>query len=338
MSNHPAPIVSIIVPVYNVEAYLDCCLASIISQTYEHLEIIIVEDCSTDASLNQLQPHLSDPRVRLIQHDKNYGLSASRNTGIEAATGKYILFVDSDDAIASPLVETCVAHAETSDACAIVFDFKTFQDGAPLPAFDVGSTEGKAFRLQGAEYFRLPHFAWLKFIRADLLRNPYLRFPAGLYYEDWPFHWKLGFLADPIWTLQGKWYFYRLREKSITAMSDRRLLDQFKVQSILLHILRDRNRKEEIYEMSEKVHMAFWVVLTRIQEKYLAEALSDSKKLRAELDTISTGTPRGPRAKIIGPILSLPLPVALFLIKLIRYAKNLREISVRANANRRDQT
>ena len=76
------PLVSVIVPVYNVERYVDECLASIRAQTYANLEILVVEDCSTDGSLQALTPHLDDPRVRLIRHGKNGGLSAARNTGI----------------------------------------------------------------------------------------------------------------------------------------------------------------------------------------------------------------------------------------------------------------
>lgn len=81
------PLVSVIVPVYNVEQYLDECLNSIRQQTYRNLEIIVVEDCSTDNSLNTFIKHSEDPRVKLIQHEKNSGLSAARNTGIDAAKG-----------------------------------------------------------------------------------------------------------------------------------------------------------------------------------------------------------------------------------------------------------
>lgn len=87
MNHQNNPLVSVIVPVYNVEQYLDECLYSIRQQTYENLEIIVVEDCSTDKSLEVLSKHLNDQRIKLIRHEKNSGLSAARNTGIDAAKG-----------------------------------------------------------------------------------------------------------------------------------------------------------------------------------------------------------------------------------------------------------
>ena len=88
MNRLDTPLISVIVPVYNVEPYLDACLNSIKQQTYLNLEIIVVEDCSTDGSPQLLAPHLSDPRIQLIQHASNSGLSAARNTGMAGASGE----------------------------------------------------------------------------------------------------------------------------------------------------------------------------------------------------------------------------------------------------------
>lgn len=89
---------SVIVPVYNVEKYLDDCLRSIISQIDNDCEIICVEDCSTDNSLGILEKYSNKySQIKIVKHGKNKGLSAARNTGLNNAKGKYILFVDSDD-------------------------------------------------------------------------------------------------------------------------------------------------------------------------------------------------------------------------------------------------
>ena len=129
MTQVTQPLVSIIVPVYNVERYVDECLASIRAQTYVNLEILLVEDCSTDGSLKALAPHLEDPRVRLIRHERNGGLSAARNTGIEAATGDYVMFVDSDDLVDVTLVAACVACAQRTGTEVVTYDCKPFMDG-----------------------------------------------------------------------------------------------------------------------------------------------------------------------------------------------------------------
>ena len=105
--------VSIIIPVYNVEAYLDRCLKSIVNQTYENLEIIIVDDGSPDKCPFICDSwQLKDDRIIVI-HKENGGLSSARNTGLDIATGDYICFVDSDDYISLDMIETMLDAALT---------------------------------------------------------------------------------------------------------------------------------------------------------------------------------------------------------------------------------
>lgn len=100
MNNRTDPLISVIVPVYNVAPYVEACLSSIVSQSYDNLEILVVDDASTDGSYDICQKYYkSDSRVRLMHHNKNLGLSAARNTALEVAKGDYIVFVDSDDTI-----------------------------------------------------------------------------------------------------------------------------------------------------------------------------------------------------------------------------------------------
>ena len=92
--------VSVIVPVYNVEKYLHRCLDSIINQTLKEIEIICVNDCSTDSSLNILEDYKDkEDRIIIINHQKNLRLAAARNSGMKVAKGEYISFIDSDDYI-----------------------------------------------------------------------------------------------------------------------------------------------------------------------------------------------------------------------------------------------
>ncbi|MGB3161816.1 MAG: glycosyltransferase [Carnobacterium sp.] len=122
------PLVSVIVPVYNVEDYIEECLESIINQKYQHLEIIIVEDGSTDQSRQKIQNYLSDDRIIFIEQ-KNKGLSGARNTGMSKATGKYILFVDSDDYIDVRLLADAVPLMEEKRLDLIRFNGMAFTDG-----------------------------------------------------------------------------------------------------------------------------------------------------------------------------------------------------------------
>ena len=96
---------SVVIPLYNKEAFVAKTLNSVLNQTYQNFEVIIVNDCSTDNSLNVVQK-IDDSRFKIIKHNKNKGLSASRNTGINAATHSYIAFLDADDYWDSAYLET----------------------------------------------------------------------------------------------------------------------------------------------------------------------------------------------------------------------------------------
>lgn len=116
-------IVSIIVPVYNASTYLDTCLKSIVEQTYSYLDIILVDDYSTDQSLSICQMWQNrDKRIRIIQHEKNKGVSAARNTGLQSAKGRYISFVDADDWIDKSFVEKLVDVIEDNDIVACGYE------------------------------------------------------------------------------------------------------------------------------------------------------------------------------------------------------------------------
>lgn len=105
------PTISIIVPVYKTEAYLEKCVASILAQTFRDFELLLIDDGSPDNCPALCEEAAArDPRIRVI-HQKNAGLSAARNTGVEAARGEWIGFVDSDDSIAPEMYETLLTYA-----------------------------------------------------------------------------------------------------------------------------------------------------------------------------------------------------------------------------------
>lgn len=111
-------LISLIVPVYNVETYLDRCISSIVKQTYKNLEIILVDDGSTDRSGTMCDAWMQkDKRIRVI-HKKNGGLSSARNAGIEMAHGKFWGFIDSDDYIAPDMYEYLYTHRVDGGICA----------------------------------------------------------------------------------------------------------------------------------------------------------------------------------------------------------------------------
>ncbi|MBH0064868.1 glycosyltransferase family 2 protein [Psychrobacter sp. SZ93C1] len=319
------PLVSIIVPVYNVASYIDACLASIKQQTYKNIEIIVVEDCSTDNSKQALTSHFTDKRIKVIQHNENSGLSAARNTGIKSAIGEYMMFVDSDDIVDIRLVAACVDCALTTNAEVVTYGFVPFKEGVvetelPYPA---ASLVFAAANIDDS-YFSLPHFAWLKFIRSSVVRSASLHFPVGLYYEDWPFHWHLGLFAKVRYQLPIDFYLYRQRGTSITGSTDKKLLDLFVIHSEVINLVESYQADKVRKILANKIRQSHWSILTRIDNEYLATALVQARKADKTLRLKGYESDSTLRNIVISNIVRMPSQVALSMLQVLRQALDKR--------------
>ncbi len=126
--------ISIVVPVYNIKAYLKECLASVLVQSLVDWEAIIVDDCSSDGSIDVAQAFVEkDPRFKLFSHEKNQGLGESRNTGCRAARGEYLLFLDGDDVLCQDILNDMYTKAKDSDADLLIGDFFEFAHEKGVP-------------------------------------------------------------------------------------------------------------------------------------------------------------------------------------------------------------
>ena len=185
------PKISVIIPVYKVERYLDACVASVVGQTYTDLEIILVDDGSPDAC-----PALCDAwaekdlRIKVI-HRENGGLSAARNSGLDIAAGEFIAFVDSDDQLEPDILERALARQQQKDADLVIFNYHcTDENNTPLPNPDY--TIFQDADLTPAEFWarffacddRCSYYvvAWNKLYKAQMFRA--MRYADGKRYED----------------------------------------------------------------------------------------------------------------------------------------------------------
>lgn len=210
--------VSVIVPVYNVETYLRECLESIINQTYEELEVLCINDCSTDGSLAVLKEYAQkDSRIRVWENEKNRGQAYSRNVGLTNATGTFLLFVDADDIIAPDLLETCMEVVDDSDM--ICFDYKQVMNGETdvkqdRYQMDDGQYTGREFWAEAVYKESIIIAPWSKLYRRDFLIDHQITFYSGIIYEDILFSFECYIKASKVYSLNKKLYTYRVREQS----------------------------------------------------------------------------------------------------------------------------
>ena len=118
------PLVSVVVAVYNIEKYIETCIQSLLKQTYDEMEILLIDDGSQDESGSICDKYAEkDSRIRVL-HKQNGGLSDVRNVGIQEASGKYLMYVDGDDTVSENFVEAAVSCAERFQTDIVIFDFQ----------------------------------------------------------------------------------------------------------------------------------------------------------------------------------------------------------------------
>ncbi|SDO01109.1 Glycosyltransferase involved in cell wall bisynthesis [Prevotella communis] len=221
------PKVSVILPVYNVEAYLDEALYSLEKQTLKDIEIIAVNDGSTDNSLSILDKHaLTDKRIS-IYSQKNKGLSGARNTGLNLCQGEYVYFMDSDDIIDKTALEECYNYAKKHDADVCLFDAEVFyeKDALQIPwDYNRNDTLVEDKKYEGLSLFNLlldkeKHRAvvWLQFTRWEYLKKTKLNFYDGLIHEDELFTPQVILQTNRIYYLNRKFVKHRIRKSSIVG-------------------------------------------------------------------------------------------------------------------------
>lgn len=211
-------LISIIIPVYNVEEFLDECVESVIKQTYTNLEIILIDDGSTDLSGKKCDEWAArDPRIIVI-HKENGGLSDARNAGLKIARGKYIGFVDSDDMIHSQMYQCLYETMEKTNSeisCCGVKKASIFQDFVmqELHCSEVRSYTAKEAMVSIIKDDKIQVTVWNKLYLKTVIDNLYFEF--GKCHEDEFWSYQVLSRAEKIVVLEAEYYGYRQRENSI---------------------------------------------------------------------------------------------------------------------------
>ncbi len=250
--------ISIIVPVYNVEAYLQQCLKSIVAQTFTNLEIILVDDGSTDSSgviCDAWQQQ--DKRIRVI-HQDNGGLSHARNVGMKAATGDYIAFVDSDDVLHERMYEFMMdALQKTNADVAICHEDAFYEEVYQSRHYDTCHIERVEDTEALMKHFMLAwtgviNFAWNKLYKKEIVQR--ISFPVGRKMEDMYFSADaLSKVSKAVW-LEERLYGYRQRSGSIMNSEDESIYAEH-AQAILFQKSVFQRESYNAYALCKLAHL-----------------------------------------------------------------------------------
>ena len=219
--------VSIILPIYNVAPYLEEAFDSILNQSLKEIEIVAVNDGSTDNSEDIIKKYLQwDTRIILVSQE-NKGLSVARNVALTYATGKYIYMMDSDDILSSPnVLMDCYEYAEINNADIVFFDRDCFSEDKSIVESEVHSTqftyentkyEGESLLNLMLDTTSYNAVVWLLLINHNFLKRSGLKFFPGIIHEDELFTTKLFLCSKSIFCLKKSFIKHRMRSSSIVG-------------------------------------------------------------------------------------------------------------------------
>ena len=273
-----SPLISVIVPVYKVETYLDQCVQSIVDQTYQNLEIILVDDGSPDCC-----PALCDAwaekehRIKVI-HKENGGVSLARNVGLDAAAGDYVMFVDSDDLIVSNIVETLLDSCQRNNVLLAMCPLQNFTGEAPSLEKKVAKEKvltGRYICRYFFDYYASGPVAKL-YEKSLLAKSRFiLNRRAG---EDAAFNYPIFYGLTNVVFVFTPMYYYRHYADSTTGTYNARLLDELATFEEMLVFYREHNDKL-LYKAMVKEYFAR--ILAHQQK--VRRFLSEDKRLVDEL-------------------------------------------------------
>lgn len=247
-------LITVVLPIYNVEKYLEHCINSVLSQTYENIEVILVDDGATDSCPQICDKYQKkDKRIKVV-HKKNGGLSDARNEGIKHATGTYICFIDSDDFIKNTYIEKLYRIIKKNKAEIAVGNFKRVQSSDIKDELDGEAIEktytGKEMieNIYRKKLYQQSTVTWNKLYAIELFKN--IKFPFGKLHEDEFTTYKLFYNCSKVVMTTEVLYYYRYVQTSIMNQSFKvKRLDGIEALEERLEFFKER-KEEKLYHLS----------------------------------------------------------------------------------------
>ncbi|MBQ3306696.1 MAG: glycosyltransferase [Bacilli bacterium] len=273
--------ISIIVPAYNAEKYIEKCIDSLVNQTKKELEFIIVNDGSTDHT-EELIKKYKDERIKYFKNP-NHGIGFTRNFGVGHATGKYLIFLDSDDYIENNTCEILFNKITKDDLDIVVCNFyKEFESGEKeeikTPYFENTSLKENPDII--TEYLS----PWAKIYKTSFIKENKIKFVEDLKYEDAPFVIEAYDKAKKIGKVEDFLFHYMIHQNSETTVRDRRCFDIIKIIDKIRNYTKDKDYlKEKIDKLTVRILTNYTIqqrvqVDPNVQKEFIEEAFSYLKK------------------------------------------------------------
>lgn len=310
-----SPLISVIIPIYNISAYLPKCVDSVLNQTYQHLEIILVDDGSTDDCPGICDDYArKDKRIRVI-HKKNGGLSDARNKGIELSEGEYITFIDGDDYVEPDMVEY-LHHllAENRADMSVCQYNKVYEETEKVqPVLHIRGMVAVGNEECVKAFFTFPigTVAWGKLYRRSMFSK--IRYPYGKFHEDVYTTYRLVALCNRIVVGNEHKYNYLQRRNSITKSPfQMKHLDNIKAASMQRRFIRERYPECVTYANAAVVDAVIGCVVKMIRSyRYLPGLLQEMQGIirRYELDYLRGRYPVKAKLFSLAAFVSLKLLV-----------------------------
>ena len=273
--------ISIIVPIYNAEKYLKKCIDSLINQTKKEIEIILINDGSTDNSEDIIKEY-KDKRIRYFKN-KNQGIGKTRNFGIEKATGKYIMFVDSDDYIENDECEKLYDKAINCNLDLVICDFYKVYDSGDIEQVCTPNFEESSLK-ENPDIITEYLCPWAKLYSRKMIMDNNIRFVENLKYEDAPFVIEALCNSKKIGKVNECLNYYAIHSNSETTVRDKRCFDILKIIDKIRKYTKDKDYlKEKIDKLTVRIITNYTIQQRmqsdkRIAMKFIDKAFTYLKK------------------------------------------------------------
>ena len=288
------PKVSVIVPFYNVEGYIEKCLETLVNQTLEDIEIILVNDGSKDRSIEIVNKFLEAYPEKLVYLKKeNGGLSDARNYAIPYAKGEYIAFLDSDDYVEKDMYQKMYELAKKENSDMVECDF--YWEYPDKLKKDVGVIyNGKKEMLE-----KVRVVAWNKLIRREILEKTEVKFPKGYRYEDVEFTYKLVPFIEKVSFLKKPCVHYIQREGSISNSQNERTKEIFDVLDHVIDYYKEKGIYETYQEEIEYIYVRYAFCSSLLRIVKIEDVKIKKKLLNLTWEKVNTNFPNWKRNSIL---------------------------------------